>query len=847
MNITLEQKAHVIDLLRKKYADWDGFDHQAFRRDEINFKRSTVKKAVSLLGESTLAQLLVTRDTDAFIDRLSRIGQATPLLQRDGSVNGDLEILHVSTLDKPVFCAQVYHLLHGTESVIDRLDAYFHYIEDHELPNTWTFPTYLLQFCYPDTEIFVAPRPTEWFLKYIGMAPSLGRPSSETYASIKGFAHGLKRIMADFRPRDMIDIQSVIHVSSMMSGPGSRGANGQSGDETYGYGSNTFGLDSYGTGTGEQFWADSQMIGGDTTMPSIPGFGETSNAQLSGMIDETASRNIEPPPEVEYPELSKAFKNFIKAYMSSPAGVSRAAAYAKAREQAEQNFSQLIAEHELGEVVTDRIFLHLLPHSDSKNNNLLGAWIHPGPSAEDMIERLDEKYGSDSSVRQQVAQVLLEFIRHCVYKANALEKSTEALERIDAISLIDVGSITPILHALKPMQYVLLNEASIGIINHFTESTFEARLQKLPELNAAGLQLVESLRRQALMAHYQSVQPTDLFDIFCTWYTEQESGTAGEHSHGDSMPGIYPPLHSPGELTGQGNGSAAVGYPQAHRGVESAPPPRYIHRSASAWNEAYTAVECSHDTGVPVEVLERWYSALTRKGQMIFFGPAGSGKTFIASKFARSIVSNSDGLFDTIQFHPEYTYEDFIGDPRLQSGFFRSFCAEAAQRTGPCVLLIDEINRVDLVKVFGELLYQLEYRDPEQQLANYNAFSIPNNVYVVGTMKPRRDASLLFDPVVRRRFALVCIEPDFEILKQYHEETDFQVEGLIRTVVQLNERIEDPAMRIGVSYFLIPDLAEHIEDIWKYEVEPCIEAAFPDEPEHVDSFKWDKIKRRLTR
>lgn len=854
MSITFEQKSHVINLLKKKYPDWDGFEHQAFRRDEINFKRSTVKKAVSLLSESTLAQLLVTRDTDSFINRLVRIGQATPLLQRNGSTNGDLEILYVSTLDKPVFCAQVYHLLHGTESVIDRLEAYFQYIEDHELPNTWTFPTYLLQFCYPDSEFFVEPRPTEWFLKYIGLAPKLGRPSADTYSAIKEFARELKISMAEYRPQDMIDIQSVIHVCSAMSEPAVHSTSPSfDADENFFQApvGSPPAYNEFEPELNENFWAESQQLDNDPTMLFISDVSDESEDTVEHFYEKgngaTQSNGSASPDE--HTDFYGQFKSFLTTYMSSPAGVARAAAYAKAREQAEQNFSHLIAEHELGEEVTDRVFLHLLPHADTENNNDRGAWVHPVHSAEDLIARLDQKYGNDLTVREQVAQVLLEFIRHCVYKANALEKSTEALERIDAISLIDVHSITPILHALKPTQYLLLHDASIPIINHFAGTNIHTRLQKLPELNAAGLTLIEGLRQEGLLVRFPSVQPTDLFDIFSHWISEQDQVEPTV----EIIPPVTSHLETPPEqpvFREDENPFPPETQLRAEPVYEDLPPPPDdidLPAPTRTTREVYTRQQCLIDTGVQANLLDAWYEALIRKGQVVFYGPAGTGKTYIATRLARSIADSGDGFCQIIQFHPNLTHADFVGDGASQPGVFRTFCAEAERYKDPCILVIDEVNRVNIAEVFGELLYQLEYRNSSIELDNPTGFYIPDNVYIIGTMRADRTSDILHDPVVRRRFALIPIEPDYELLKRFHAETNFQVDGLVRTLVQINERIDDPGLRIGTTFFLDYNLSQHIEEVWRYEIEPSIREAFEQDTEQIEAFTWSKIRRRLTR
>ncbi|XZO04863.1 MAG: McrB family protein [Microcoleus sp.] len=113
---------------------------------------------------------------------------------------------------------------------------------------------------------------------------------------------------------------------------------------------------------------------------------------------------------------------------------------------------------------------------------------------------------------------------------------------------------------------------------------------------------------------------------------------------------------------------------------------------------------------------------INRKGQTIIQGPPGTGKTFLAQKLAQHLVGGGDGFSDIIQFHPAYTYEDFIQGIRPQSqdgqltypivpGRFLEFCEKAEVCEDTCVLIIDEINRANLSQVFGELMYLLDDRD----------------------------------------------------------------------------------------------------------------------------------------
>ncbi len=856
MSITAEQKTHVINLLKKKYVDWEGFDHQAFRRDEINFKRSTVKKAQSFLSESKLAQLLVTRDTDAFIERLERIGKTNHLLRSNETSNGDLEILFVPTLDKPVFCAQVYHLLHGTEPVIERLASYLDYIEAHELPNTWTFPTYLLQFCYPSTEFFVMPKPTEWFLKYIGLSPSLGKPTPDTYRAIREFAHSLKSALSEYRPQDMIDIQSAIHVCSTMSDSSFQMFNGFDEEDLYGQ------QESQGDSFANPYAADAMLEQKEGSLSGLTGY-ETDATMLyiSDVSDESHTEirlpNEKGPHQPDFHALNgngedqalpSLFKSFVTGYMVSPAGVARAAAYAKAREQAEQNFAHLIAEHELGETVTDRVFLHLLPHNDTTENQNKGAWIHPiYEPAERLLRELEMKFAGQPDIREQVGQVLLEFIRHCVYKSDALDKSSEALARLDAISLIDVSSISPILHALKPTQYMLLHDASVHTLRQHINWNEEIKLSTFPELNATGLSFIRDLKEEAQVETIPSVHDTDLFDIFIHWIgdTKQKSASNEQAHEANNTQGsatTEPPLAAPVPEPPPYNPDIYKRNEEREKASESF---RAILETKPT-TKSYSLEDCSDETGFSVTTLQQWLNTLERKRQIIFYGPSGTGKTFMAQQLAKGLTNGTDGIVRLIQFHAGYTYDQFIGSGQ-KPGDFHSFCTKAAQRTGPSVLIIDEINRTDLGAVFGELLAQLDRESDNSMLIKQQAFSIPSNVFIIGTMVPGKPVGLFSDAVARRRFAMIPLMPNYDVLKHFHRDTTFQVDGLIRTLNQINTLVENPRYQIGISYFLRKDLSNHIEEIWKFEIEPCIEEAFYDDVEKVDSFRWLKIRRRLTR
>jgi 5-methylcytosine-specific restriction enzyme B len=275
-------------------------------------------------------------------------------------------------------------------------------------------------------------------------------------------------------------------------------------------------------------------------------------------------------------------------------------------------------------------------------------------------------------------------------------------------------------------------------------------------------------------------------------------------------------------------------------------------------NPTYSLEKYSEETGCQLGTLKKWVRAIERKKQVIFYGPPGTGKTYVANKLADHLVGGSDGLKEIVQFHPAYSYEDFIQGIRPQSedgekltypvvpGRFLEFCKQAESRAGQCVLIIDEINRANISEVFGELMFLLEYRDQEIPLAGGIRFRIPDNVFIVGTMNTADRSIALVDHALRRRFAFLKLGPNYDVLQKYLSEIDFPVESLIKVLQNMNRQIGDPHYEIGISFFLRTDLSQQIKDIWEMEIEPYLEEFFFDQPEKVNSFRWDTVEADIT-
>jgi hypothetical protein len=271
---------------------------------------------------------------------------------------------------------------------------------------------------------------------------------------------------------------------------------------------------------------------------------------------------------------------------------------------------------------------------------------------------------------------------------------------------------------------------------------------------------------------------------------------------------------------------------------------------------SYAVEDFRRDTGLSAERLQGWQARLQRKRHMVFHGPPGTGKTYVAERMARLMVSDTTGHRDIVQFHPSYSYEDFIQGIRPKAvdgnvsydnepGRFLEFCDEAGRRSdAPCVLIIDEINRANLSRVFGELMYLLEYRDRDMPLASgERRFRIPDNVYLVGTMNTADRSIALVDHALRRRFSFVHLGPEYDVLRQRLESDGLPADSLVAALQAVNIDIDDRNYEVGISFFMNdgPDLKRHLRVIWEGEIEPYLEEYFFDQPEKVNSHRWETL------
>jgi MoxR-like ATPase len=271
----------------------------------------------------------------------------------------------------------------------------------------------------------------------------------------------------------------------------------------------------------------------------------------------------------------------------------------------------------------------------------------------------------------------------------------------------------------------------------------------------------------------------------------------------------------------------------------------------------YTIEDFTAETGFSPDIIADWHQRLKRKKQVVFQGPPGTGKTYVSECLARLMVSQSLGTWDVVQFHPSYSYEDFMQGIRpqvisggltyqIEPGRFLEFCRKAEKRQdgAPCVLIIDELNRANLSRVFGELMYLLEYRDKKIPLSiGGEEFQVPKNVFIIGTMNTADRSIALVDHALRRRFSFIHLDPAYGVLEQRLKRDDLPADSLVSVLRSINREIDDRNYLIGISFFMTDGkgLRAALEAIWKGEIEPYLEEYFYDQLNKVDSFRWEAL------
>ncbi len=988
MTITPQRVQELVEVLKRRYPNWTGFKDADFAKDEITYKRATIAMAQKELSAAELKRLLDTGAFDEFISRLEAIGRDNNLLYQAVPTTGDLGILYHATLDKPAFCRAMFDLLHGPDAGHLRLTRYTDFVKGAGLPNKWTFPTYFLFVCHPESEMFIKPRTTRWFVEFAADYKAFAStPTPFAYVVVKQLAEQLLTDLSQFGPRDMVDIQSFIWVcaSLALQGGAEDGAENPDGlPEPFG---------SIFQDKGEAEWAfaflreTAERLGiagvddprvaltlrrrsraalrkaalrledgevsasagsfsgrfaapGDTLRLNfgqwlIVGFRSSASAPnrmglalLSGLVDLPRQEEdfvfARKPDEAEvgfYVLPVESLRNMDgrlrEAYEKTMAFIATKFRDWKGspfRAAHKPTVFQLVFDEEKRK----KCFAKGLDLVEAEDGAVQEKWAEQHkqeaeeppfftPTTFELLAGLKATPTKDfytahkAEIKAQVEEPfrrLFEGVRERVREE--IRESMETEKKVFSRILKNdygVGGAWDFLWAAfypkggertKDVQlWVSIHDDRLEAGFSFGEYSQEKQKVFLANLRSHRDSFASLLEAQLapLGVFYGS---RELWEAsaggsssamhFVDWIDQIEELSAslrvvwlkndllafpaGELSEklAHLFNALFPlvlvvtepePIPAIREYLEIGNATPVVpDLPTTPLPPRAPPPPK---------QPEYPLASFAADTGFDVRTLESWVRAVNRKGQAIIYGPPGTGKTFMAEKLAAHVIGGGGGFSDLVQVHPAYAYEDFMQGLRPQTngtgglhyplvpGRFLEFCKRAATRTGPCVLIIDEINRANLSRVFGELMYLLEYRQREIPLAGGGAFRIPEHVRLIGTMNTADRSIALVDHALRRRFGFIALYPRYEVLREFHakQETGFATAGLIEQLKKVNEAIVDPHYHLGLSFFLRTDLAAQLPDIWQMEIEPYLEEFFFDQPERFAQFRWDNVKANV--
>ena len=280
-------------------------------------------------------------------------------------------------------------------------------------------------------------------------------------------------------------------------------------------------------------------------------------------------------------------------------------------------------------------------------------------------------------------------------------------------------------------------------------------------------------------------------------------------------------------------------------------------------DEHYTSADFLDEVFLRPEDLEQMLGLLRRKKNLILQGAPGTGKTFAAKRLAYALMGQTDdSRVEVVQFHQSTAYEDVVVGlrPTAEGGFaaaegvFARFCRRAAADPGrDYVFIIDEINRANISKAFGELLMLIEAEHRGEALrlpVSGELLSVPKRLHIIGMMNTADRGLALIDYALRRRFAFFEMRPALDhpgFLRHVEAVGSSRLEALVDVVRRLNQRIAEdealgPGFQIGHSYLCLPAAGPEnpagtdadVTSVVRYELEPLVREYWFDNPAAMD-------------
>ena len=516
-----------------------------------------------------------------------------------------------------------------------------------------------------------------------------------------------------------------------------------------------------------------------------------------------------PPRAGSRAELEALLLEFATACDPGSEERARLDAWTEIRGAARQNWIGLMQAFRAGLNTAEDCFWKILPHKQTPLARAHGAFLHVAAAfREDPRTRLQSSGFCTEDDFPVLGRGLFDFMLRCDDYPADLWQACESFAALPGGKAFTSGMISPFLNALRPDDFVLVNTDVRAVLNHFCNTGLTTALTDYSTANASARELLKALTPQLSSEAFQNCRPEDVFEGFCYWLVNKRMHPISEALGADPYappaevevfptPGPAPepePVEVAAPAPAPPATPALTAFPQtaapqpanatSATSMPAEPPPADVgvtdgSAEAAAAMPAPAASPAHNGSAGPAaeaefrrtlaqhqreeELLLRCVEAIDRKGQIVLYGPPGSGKGRIARRLAARLVEGGDGLRAHLAFHAGWTYDDFIQrelpDGQRRLGRFAAFCRKAVERRGRCVLVIEDLQRAQVAQVLGEALVLLEQRGSELSLAGGGTLSIPCNVRLIATVDSRHEETIATEPVLRHRFEFIELEP----------------------------------------------------------------------------------------
>jgi len=508
-------------------------------------------------------------------------------------------------------------------------------------------------------------------------------------------------------------------------------------------------------------------------MTQIPHRGESKRAAGGTAADADSPDNRSAPrPRAVSParqELEALHVEF-SGWMAPRDGRLGAASWSAMRAEARRHAASIADMERLGLDLSERALLALLPYEERADLRRAGAFCHvlPGLTRDPRAWFADAGWTSAEDWPALTRGLFL-FVRRCDENPGELWQACHELVALPGSRGIDSALLSPMLNALRPDDFLIVNAATRATLNHFTGSSFGPALSEYPEAQAALRRLIDNSRDVLLSHAPPGMRLGDSFALFSHWLMNERL-PAGQPLAAAPAPAaleVAAPV-SVAPMVDAPTVAAPVGRAPAERPVRGADmspeaaialacAPQDADAKAKAGAEAAAEAEAEVEVIAPFiapvtapvtapadvapaardparDALAHLVELAVQRGQILLCGRPGSGTAAWVEAVARAL-RHGDGLSERLVFHPGWTRADFLqgadAHGNRRAGRFMEFCRRAAERKGRSVLVIHALQRADADAVFAEALELLDLRDVECALSGSGNLAVPGQLALV--------------------------------------------------------------------------------------------------------------------